>query len=349
MESISFGRDKTQIIKGIALILMLFHHTGVPGFWAVDGTNLYSALAQIQNATKMCVDIFTFFIGYGFFCSNNKSLSYSFKRILLLLIPYWFMFLFMFLPCCYLSGNLPEVLVNNKHGVHWIIELIYNLFGFSSTINQYSWFVAFYICAILLLPFVHKVINKCPPHFWFILIPIYYVIQVALHSLPDWEHRPIIYILFYTANLMPLVTIGYMTAKWNKEGKLPQLLFGKFSIIIFILGILVSLFLKSLSFKTYGLPFHAIYTPVFVFSCVGILNAIRAERAKAALIHIGDLSMYMWFFHAIFYSDTVNLYTKPIVFAYNNFLYTFIVTFVITYIGSWLIKKLLTPVMNKIK
>ena len=164
MESISFGRDKTQIIKGIALILMLFHHTGVPGFWAVDGTNLYSALAQIQNATKMCVDIFTFFIGYGFFCSNNKSLSYSFKRILLLLIPYWFMFLFMFLPCCYLSGNLPEVLVNNKHGVHWIIELIYNLFGFSSTINQYSWFVAFYICAILLLPFVHKVINKCPPH-----------------------------------------------------------------------------------------------------------------------------------------------------------------------------------------
>ena len=60
--------------------------------------------------------------------------------------------------------------------------------------------------------------------------------------------------------------------------------------------------------------------------------------------------MYMWFIHAIFFTETVNHYTKHLVFSssFNCFIYTFIMTFAITYAIAWIIKKMLTPIINKI-
>ena len=118
MKSISFGRDKTQILKGIALILMIIHHTVNPGYWAEEGSVLYQILDKIGAATKICVWIFAFLVGYGFYCSKNKTLKYSIKRILLLVIPFWMMLFLLFIPLAYASGNLYESLTSGG-GEEW--------------------------------------------------------------------------------------------------------------------------------------------------------------------------------------------------------------------------------------
>ena len=60
--------------------------------------------------------------------------------------------------------------------------------------------------------------------------------------------------------------------------------------------------------------------------------------------------MYMWFFHAIFFTESVNLYTKNWVFKpFYSFPWTLLITFVLTYLGSWIIKKALTPIIIKIR
>lgn len=62
MSTITFGRDKTQILKGIALLLMLIHHTSNPSYWSERGTSLYSYFEHQVASTKMCVCIFLLFL-----------------------------------------------------------------------------------------------------------------------------------------------------------------------------------------------------------------------------------------------------------------------------------------------
>lgn len=114
--TITFTRNHTHILKGIALILMLIHHTCTPSYWETEGSHMYMLLQHLQYATKMCVWIFAFLVGYGFFCSKNKTIYYSLKRILLLVVPFWIMLFGMFIPAAYFSGELGNALNSNGGG-----------------------------------------------------------------------------------------------------------------------------------------------------------------------------------------------------------------------------------------
>ena len=111
MTPITFPREMTQKLKGVALILMIIHHTGMPEFWAEGSSeSLVRWYCYLNSITKMCVYIFTFLIGYGFFFSSDKSLRYSFRRVLLLCIPFWAMLFCLFIPSAYASGRLASAL-----------------------------------------------------------------------------------------------------------------------------------------------------------------------------------------------------------------------------------------------
>ena len=149
---------------------------------------------------------------------------------------------------------------------------------------------------------------------------------------------------------MPNVIVGFMCAKWNREGKLPNWFEGRDKLWLCFVAIFIVLVIQGLNIPTKGLPLNALITPFFIFAVVGIFNSSERKPIKRFLTKVGDLSMYMWFFHAIFFTDTVNLYTKNLVFEpFHCFFYTFAMTFIQSYIASWVIKKLITPVMNKIK
>lgn len=349
MNSITFTRNHTQILKGIALVLMLVHHTCTPSYWETEGSHMYMLLQHLQYATKMCVWIFAFLVGYGFFCSKNKTIHYSFKRILLLVVPFWIMLFGMFIPAAYTSGELGNALNSNGGGKTICIQLIYNMFGLVETLNWYSWFVGFYCICILIMPFLHKVLDKYK-YGWLVSTIGFYIIAIGLHTIPNWDSIPMIAILFTSFRLIPLIIIGYMCAMWNVQGKLPHWFEGKKRMPIALLAIVQVMALQTLQIPTAGFCVQAFYTPFLVFALVGIFNSFKLKRLKQGFTKVGDLSMYMWFFHAIFFTETVNLYTKNLVFEpFHNFFYTFTMTFVLTYLGSWIIKNIVSPIINRIK
>lgn len=335
---ISFDRNKTQVLKDIALLLMIFHHTIGSGSWVDNAPEVYGFFVK---SSKLCVWIFAFLVGYGFYCSSNKSLKYSLKRIALLLIPFWAILLGIFIPASYFSGTLQEF---------GVVEIIYNLLGVSESLNWYSWFVCFYILAILSFPYLSKIIEKCPRYGWVAIFVGYYCLAVCLHFLPNWNTNPLLYSLFNYSTVMPNVVIGLMCAQYNKEGLLPAWFEGRDKLSLCLLTVLVVLTIQGLNVPTKGLPLHALITPFFIFAVVGVFNSFKMKHLMIFLIKVGDLSMYMWFFHAIFFTTSVNLYTKNLVFEpFHCFLYTFVMTFVLSYIASLMIKKLITPIINKIK
>lgn len=352
MSTIAFGRDKTQILKGIALILMLIHHTSTPTYWAEEGTVLFSYFQNQVLVTKMCVWIFAFLVGYGFYCSKNKTLKYSLKRILLLIVPFWTMLFCMFIPAAYASGELANVLSFNAigGGKYAVVELLYNMFGFIETLNWYSWFVGFYCFSILLMPALHKLFQKFQRFGWWAAIIAFYILAAGIHSILGWDTMPIVHMMFITCTLIPLIIVGYMCAMWNAQSKIPAWFEGRGHIPLALLTIAAVLVVNALKIQTAGFCIQAFYTPLLIFAVVGIFNSIDVNWLSKGLTKVGNLSMYMWFFHAIFFTVTVNLYTKQLVFdPIHNYFYTLFMTFVLTYIGSWIIKKIVSPILNVIK
>lgn len=350
MNQISFSREKTQILKGIALLLMLVHHTVSKDYWTQDQSLLASAYDFVGHSTKMCVWIFAFLVGYGFFCSKNKTIRYSLKRIILLIIPFWAMLFFLFIPASYASGRLADALCNNHWGASPWMELFYNMFGFSESLNWYSWFVGFYCFSILMMPYIHKLLDRHNRFGWIIASGVFYTLAIVLHTIPNWDNMPIIHMMFTTCTLIPLIFIGYMCALWNNQGKIPTWYEGKKHIPFAVFTIVVVMLINAVKINIYGLCVQALYTPFLIFAIVGIFNSIDCKWIVKGLTKVGDLSMYMWFFHAIFFTETVNLCTKNLVFEpIHNYFYTLFMTFVFTYCGAWVIKKLLTPIINKIK
>lgn len=341
MNSINFSRTHTQILKGIALILMIIHHTTLKDFWAEEGSSLYRYLEFQEHVTKICVWIFAFLVGYGYYCSKNKSIAYSFKRILLLVIPFWAMLFGMFIPGAYLTDG--GSMLSFK-------EIALNMFGFSESLNWYSWFVGFYCFSILMLPGLHLLFQRYKRYGWLAAIMGYYVMAIGLHSIPNWASMPVVHMLFTTCTLIPLIIVGYMCALWNSEGKLPTWYEGKQRLPLAIVTIIAVLLINGMKIDTKGFCIQAFYTPFLIFAVVGIFNSFELKWLRKGLVKVGDISMYMWFFHAIFFTASVNLYTRPLVFEpIHNYFYTLLMTFVLTYCGSWVVSRLVSPILRKIK
>lgn len=93
MESIqiTFGKDKTAIIKGFAIIFMILLHVFCGAGWYEDDIpmNHNEELIRFMHSFQICVGIFVFMVGYGYAFSKNKDFAYSAKHVKQLLTVFW--------------------------------------------------------------------------------------------------------------------------------------------------------------------------------------------------------------------------------------------------------------------
>lgn len=105
MESIqiTFGKDKTAIIKGFAIVFMILLHVfGGSGWYENDiPMNHNEGLIRFMHSFQICVGIFAFMMGYGYAFSKTKDWKYSVKHIKSLLTSYWVVLFLFALPAAY--------------------------------------------------------------------------------------------------------------------------------------------------------------------------------------------------------------------------------------------------------
>lgn len=100
--TLDFGKDKTAIIKGWAILFMIILHCASPGNWDIPLREFENTgLVHFMGTFKLCVGIFTFMVGYGYAFSKTKDLKYSLVHIRKLLIPFWVILFIFTLPVCY--------------------------------------------------------------------------------------------------------------------------------------------------------------------------------------------------------------------------------------------------------
>ena len=281
--TLSFGKDKTAIIKGIAIIFMIMLHCGV------------------ADVLKLCVGIFTFMVGYGYAFAKKKDWRYSLRHIKKLLIPFWtILFVFTF-PVMFVQGNLGGADL-------WFLNLI----GINSEYNWYSWFVAFYIYCMIIMPFVSKVVDRKPVIATLGFVVLAFIMEVGVHAIPnytenDWTQR-----LFDCLLCTPCMLLGYLFAHegWFTKIQIPKNCFILFLATLIMVIVFV---LRSNIGAVAGFGLDFFYAPLFILAVLIVFNLYELPILSRALSVLGEVSVYMWFFHALFFTEVVASVYEPLI------------------------------------
>lgn len=340
--NLQFTRDYTQIIKGIAILFMIILHVGGSGAtYDVPMRTMaeFLVLGFIHPSFKLCVGIFTFMIGYGYAFAKVKDWRYSVKHVWALLKVFWLILLVITVPSILVVGGGNTI---SERGVE---DFIQNLFGVSGSLNWYSWFVALYIFCMIVLPLVHRRLDKKP-----ILATIgfslaFYVLEVSIHTLPVWESNKWLYTLFNNCMLMPTVFLGYYFAKHQvfQKIRIPKhwtmVFVGAAFIILAFIG-------RTVFGSVAGFNMYVIHATLCILGILIIFNSCKLPITCKVLTALGNLSVYMWFFHALFFTDVVRTIYQPIILVSDNIFIITLWTILLTYACSWILKWVVDRIEN---
>lgn len=164
----------TNVLKGIAIVLLLIHHLFGERNGLYDDVHIYKdyyLVNQIGIFSKLCVSIFVFLSGYGLMIqadekgSANNLKHYYIHRFKKLYLNYWIIWL-CFVPISYFVFDFTfQDAYHSKVLLHLIVDLlgIHNIFF--ESVGQYSynptWW--FYSCIIILyafFPLLYKWMKK---------------------------------------------------------------------------------------------------------------------------------------------------------------------------------------------
>ena len=322
-----FDRNMTDLLKGVALIFMFVHHLFTFPSWYIDSISYpeLEAFAHIFCMPfKICVGIFAFLTGYTYAFQRNKSLRYSFRKILLFLSAYWVSYAVLLGFCAILGQPLPG-----------LKAFVCELFALKRPIMSFCWYVSFYCLAMLILPLIAPAIEwnllsgialgVFAPVFIRGILPKIHILGEAIGSIPEW---------------FPCVAIGWIFAQYHVFEQLFDRLFKekiKFQWQNFILqaGIAFAAFLgryvmPAFSFGSVSTPWgdqnlslnlDVVYVPFFVYAMVTILSMIAKCQVGRFLLEllkkIGQKSMLMWFLHCVLLNNCRRFFQRVIYFPHN--------------------------------
>lgn len=323
-------RQQSQMMKGVAILLMIFLHlfnqeSNVAlchNLLFVDGTPLVSILSRAANP----VAFFLILGGYGLYRAYEKGDRHRWSRLLKLMIHYWVILLIFVTVGHFIQ---PYAYPGS------FLKILSNVSGYQTTYNGEMWF---------LLPYV--ILSACSkPLFGFIkrfcawqvvtvtlfihLVTSYCISRYGAEFLYSnyWAYDPLL-VFHFLFNFC----LGAMTARCNFFERLSARI-GKIR-HIGILGLSGVIVLVSIScvFK---------YNFFYAFGIITCLLFVKMpHRIKTTLGKLGDQSMNMWMIHSWF-----------CYYLFHHFIYSFeypplifVVVTVISYACSLIVNKITFPV-----
>ena len=88
-----------------------------------------------------------------------------------------------------------------------------------------------------------------------------------------------------------------------------------------------------------GVVFDKFRNPQFqqIFSIVVLFNGFRLKYLSTILMKLGELSVYMWFVHALFFTQCVRHIYQPLILVSNNVYVVTLWTMFLTTIIAWVL------------
>ncbi|MBE5889749.1 MAG: acyltransferase [Lachnospiraceae bacterium] len=201
-----FTMDDTWALKGIAILLMLFHHSFLsPQRYAGD-TVIFSPFSetfinQISSASKICVSLFVFVTGFGLAISFSKVKDGQINkwigtRLIRVMSGFWFVFFLSNVICQIIDGR-PWNIYFAEGIVRGVLYFLTDFLGLSSLLGTPSlcgtwWYMSIAVLFVLIVPILVWIDRKfglitmlCISFFaYIILVPTEYDAKSVFTWLP---------------------------------------------------------------------------------------------------------------------------------------------------------------------
>lgn len=313
-----FEKNDTKAIKGIAIVLMLFHHlagfpdkvpVGFQGFTSIwEGFIAGGFLQLFALAAQICISIYFFLGGYGLFLRQRSPKFSVAQTILDLYKAYWRVF-FVFVPIAILffarSGDDINVLCT-KYVFHRKFDIITvvlsNLIGWSCSLNLEWWFLKSYICVIP-LGYLFVLGTKRNQNVWvdfFLVLGVDVLIRGIFPSLaavfPRLNEHVYYNHFFNIQNNASAFFAGIVFAKYNLicviKQRIHELLPGTLSKLIVLAAL-------------YWCRTYVVYYEVDIVYCalmIPLMSVILDKCAvlKKGFVFLGRHNTNMWLIHSFY-------------------------------------------------
>ncbi|MBQ7580592.1 MAG: acyltransferase [Clostridia bacterium] len=179
-----FTKDDTNAVKGVAILMMLFHHLFLAperyaGFDVGFSPLSESSVVFIAQFFKICVAIFVFLSGYGITVSMKKlksgdnlaSRKQVAKRYFSLMSGFWFVYIVCFITAlifdkkilsCYAYSGDVAALDNTFNTVFYaLVDFmgLAKLFGTPTMIGTW-WYMSLAVIIVVAVPLMYKLYEK---------------------------------------------------------------------------------------------------------------------------------------------------------------------------------------------
>lgn len=353
-----FTKEHTMQMKGIAIIILLFHHcflnaqrwATVPyeklattkgwGYYPISFAPFSSHTIQyLASFSKICVAMFVFMTGYGMWVSYESQKkkttmsNYIKKRMVTLMTGFLIIFVVtevLAIP----TGRFIEVY---GHDFRSVVYMIIDALGLAKLLGTPLfcltwWYMSLAIVLIMIFPFVHSIMEK---YQWIVVVASIIVPRACGFGQSTDLFR---YLLAYTLGMYfaqhdLLARIKEKFMEQNVEGKL-------LSLIVSLIGLAVIIKCRQNAwigwkYLDFWDGFAAMY--VIVLSYIYILNG---KWIVKGLGFLGKHSMNIFLIHSFYRDVFFHEFTYSFYYAWLDYIVLMAISLVTSIVLEWF-KKLI--------
>lgn len=305
--NVLFTKDDTKVIKGIAIILMMYHHLfAFPDriaeqviYFSMFDLNGNEIAYYIGEFGKICVTLFAFLGGYGTYLScKNKNITTSIKnKVVNLYVVYWKVF-FVFIPICMLFG-VARVKKD-------IATFLWNLSGVNISYNGEWWFFTPYILLLCLYPLINRFLERRNSELFTDLLGVILVNSIIVYVVPEmlemsvmnsWGTSVLGIAFKKMLDLLPAFMFGCLFAKYDLLSKIKQRSINNFVYWILSFLVIVCVFYAR---RKIGAEYDFIYAAIFVCASITTLQTPVGKIFYKLFSLIGKESTLIWLIHSFY-------------------------------------------------
>lgn len=329
-------RQETQILKGVAILLMIFlhlfdvHHINLCECWIyIENGGGKSPLALILTRAANPVPFFLILGGYGLYKVNIKGDRNRWSRLLKLYIHWWLILcIFVFIG----HFKKPDVYPGS------VLDFIQNATGYRYSYNAEIWFLLPYAVLSALAPYIFKIMNRFKAVYVVLATLFIHLCTsfcISRYGESYLYSHPAVYNLLLPFHLLFNFCLGALAAKclWFEKAKSRFPASSKTSFLALV--VLVALVTINCLFK-----YNFFYAFLFI-TCVSLITV--PEAVRKLLTKLGDNSMNMWMIHSWF----CYYLFQSFIYSFKYPLVIFIVLTVISYGCSLIINLIARPIESR--
>lgn len=331
----------TQIVKGCAVMLLLFHHL----FYAQDRYRLLDLhvvnqdgvpyLALLAIDARVCVSVFLMLSGYGIYKKlrkeegkpgvQYKSTFVSLKKVM---INYWYIFL-VFVPVSLYLGK-AYIYQNGNFFKNFILDFlgVAKIFN-SPTMNGAWWYMSVVILSYLLAPVLFQLIDRFPK-ISVLLLVFFLMSKDYLYHYAGMKLL-LFYVLFFAEGML-LAKLKILDSIVQKTEGICDITYG-IPVMITVLTVILSWIIR----RHFDIRFDSLFGFSVIMFCIVVIS--RIKYVADFFTFVGKHSGNMFFAHSFYYSD---VFLKGFIYGSKNPFIAYIILFALSLGTSVIIEKIKT-------